>query len=134
VDFDLRSRLLAKAETISAAESLQEWDAGLPKLWLITRTLALRQRQPDWFSSGSYRPLTAQGSRLGHLIGFVRSEQMITLLPRFTLSLRGEWSDTTVQLPAGRWENHFTGETHEGEVQPAHLFQTFPVALLTKLS
>lgn len=132
VDFDLRTKFLSRADQLSAAEVLQEWDSGLPKLWMITRTLALRKQNPEWFSSGAYQPLTARGSRLGHLLAFSRSEQIITVVPRFTLSLRGEWGDTALPLPAGRWKNQFTGESCDTEILPAQLFRGFPVALLTK--
>ena len=39
-------------------------DEGLPKLWLISRVLGLRAREPQWFAgTGSYEPLYGQGAK-----------------------------------------------------------------------
>ncbi len=110
-------------------------DPGRAKLWLIARGLALRRAQARCFARGSaYQPVVAQGSRLGHVFGFLRGGEVLTLVPRFTHSLRGDWGNTLVPLPAGRWKNWLTGATLEGDVTPAELFKDFPVAALVKQS
>jgi len=54
------------------------------------------------------------------------------VVPRFTLTLGGEWDDTRLPLPGGCWRNCFTGEFVQREVSPAALFASFPVALLIR--
>ncbi len=135
VDFDLRRRLMARLDGMPPDQALHDWDAGLPKLWLIHQALALRRKHPECFARGSaYEPVTAAGARLGHVLGFIRGGQVLTLVPRFTHSLRGDWGDTRVTLPAGEWRHVFTEERFAGEVSPNTLFHAFPVALLVRTS
>lgn len=131
VDFALRRAQLTRLEEMPADQALQDWDLGLPKLWLIQQTLALRRRHPGWFARGSsYQPVTAAGARLGHVLGFVRGGQALTLVPRFTHTLQGDWGDTRIVLPPGDWHHVYADEHFAGEVSPAALFHAFPVALL----
>jgi (1->4)-alpha-D-glucan 1-alpha-D-glucosylmutase len=133
VDFALRYRLLREAKHMNAAQALSDWDSGLPKLWMIGRTLALRTRNPALFAATSpYQPLVAQGSNLGKVLAFRRGEQLIAVVPRLTATLSGEWGDTRLPLPGGEWHNCFTEEIVEREASPAVLFKHFPVALLRK--
>ncbi|MGH9001694.1 MAG: malto-oligosyltrehalose synthase, partial [Acidimicrobiia bacterium] len=68
VDWELRGRLLAEAETMSPASAWAERAAeGLPKMLLTQRGLHLRRRRPDAFR-GAYEPLAATGARAGHVI------------------------------------------------------------------
>ncbi len=49
------------------------------------------------------------------------------------MSLAGEWADTTIELPAGRWRNCVSGEEHRGgSVALRGVLDRFPVALLVK--
>jgi (1->4)-alpha-D-glucan 1-alpha-D-glucosylmutase len=133
VDFPVRKELLDRLVGMTAATVLQDWDSGLPKMWLIAKTLALRRAHPAWFARGSsYQPLTASGARLGHVLGFVRDGNVLTLVPRFTYSLREGWGDTRITLPAGNWHHLFLDESFSGEISPAALFHAFPVALLVR--
>jgi (1->4)-alpha-D-glucan 1-alpha-D-glucosylmutase len=131
VDFALRRELMARLDDLPADGALHEWDLGLPKMWLIHKTLALRRNHPEWFArGGAYQPVTASGARLGHVLGFIRGGRALTLVPRFTHSLRGDWADTMVALPPGEWRHVFSDERFAGEVSPNTLFHAFPVALL----
>jgi (1->4)-alpha-D-glucan 1-alpha-D-glucosylmutase len=133
VDYERRRSLLGSVEHVGRAPADLDWDSGLPKLWLIARTLAVRRRLPESFGpDGAYHPLLARGSRLGHILAYTRGENVITVVPRFTLTLDGRWSDTTIPLPPGEWRNEFTGATHSGEITPQECFGNFPVALLVK--
>ncbi len=134
VDFERRQELLHRCRALSVAEATADWNSGLPKLWMIARVLELRRLQPQCFSPGSaYRPIMAQGARLGHLLAFQRGECVITAVPRFIFALNGEWGDTRLPLPEGSWKNNFTGATLSGDATtPAVLFGGFPVALLVK--
>jgi (1->4)-alpha-D-glucan 1-alpha-D-glucosylmutase len=133
VDFELRASLLRRCREMSAADVLGDWDSGLPKLWLTSRILKLRRERPQDFSDHSkYQPLVAQGAHLGNLLAFRRGENLIAVVPRFTLSVNGDWGDTRLSLPRGAWKNHFTGSISRGAAPPAELFDPFPVALLIR--
>jgi (1->4)-alpha-D-glucan 1-alpha-D-glucosylmutase len=134
VDFALRARLLQRARGMQAAEVLQEWESGLPKLWMTTRVLALRRERSELFAEASrYQPLVAQGSHLAKLLAFRRGENLISVVPRFTMTLGAEWGDTRLPLPGGQWRNCFTDEVVQREAVPAALFAQFPVALLLRV-
>jgi (1->4)-alpha-D-glucan 1-alpha-D-glucosylmutase len=116
---------------VNPIPSLDDADDGRTKLWLIARGLALRRAHARCFARGAaYQPIVAQGSRLGHLFGFLRGGEVLTLVPRFLHTLRGDWGNTLVPLPPGTWKNWLTGATLQGDVVPAELFRDFPVAAL----
>ncbi|MEO7208749.1 MAG: malto-oligosyltrehalose synthase [Steroidobacteraceae bacterium] len=131
VDFEERARLLKSAPELGAAEALADSESGLPKLWMTARVLRLRhERGEDFSAAAKYQPLVAQGSHLGSLLAFRRGENLIAVVPRFIMTLSGEWGDTRLPLPGGAWRNCFTGECVQREVTPGALFASFPVALL----
>jgi (1->4)-alpha-D-glucan 1-alpha-D-glucosylmutase len=133
VDFALRAELMRRVRNLNAAEALADWDSGVPKLWMTARILRLRNQRPEDFSPASkYQPLVAQGSHLGRLLAFRRGDNLIAVVPRFTMTLAGEWADTRLPLPGGAWRNCFTDELIQREVAPAALFAAFPVALLIR--
>ena len=64
VDFEVRRGLLEDAATLSAEEAWRRREEGLPKLWLIRKTLAARAQRPEWFAGTSaYEPLIARAVR-----------------------------------------------------------------------
>jgi (1->4)-alpha-D-glucan 1-alpha-D-glucosylmutase len=134
VDFDLRRRLLAEIRTLSITEILNRHAEGLPKLFLLQRVLSARGRCAEAFGAkGAYRPLAADGNRSGHLVAFVRGEKAATLAPRLVVGLDGNWGNTVIDLPAGNWENVFSGEHFSGGTQKlTRLLAHFPVALIVK--
>jgi (1->4)-alpha-D-glucan 1-alpha-D-glucosylmutase len=133
VDFELRAALVRRAHSLSVAEVVAQWDSGLPKLWLTARLLAIRRERAEDFSDQSrYQPLVAQGTHLGRLLAFRRGENLIAVVPRFTMTLGGEWNDTLLPLPGGAWRNCFTDAVVQREVTPDTLFNSFPVALLIR--
>ena len=69
-----------------------------------------RERSEDFSADAKYQPLVAQGSHLGRLLAFRRGENLIAVVPRFTMTLAGEWGDTRLPLPGGSWRNCFTDE------------------------
>ena len=133
VDFELRAALLRRCRSLSASEAVADWDSGLPKLWLTMRVLALRRlRASDFSYQSKYQPLVAQGTHLGNLLAFRRGENLIAVVPRFNMTVNGDWSDTRLPLPRGAWKNCFTDAELEGSVRPEELFGVFPVALLSR--
>jgi (1->4)-alpha-D-glucan 1-alpha-D-glucosylmutase len=124
---------LRRAAQLSVSDVLFDWDSGLPKLWMTARVLRLRrERREDFSADAKYQPLVAQGSHLGRLLAFRRGENLIAVVPRFTMTLAGDWGDTRLPLPGGSWRNCFTGESVQREISPAALFASFPVALLVR--
>jgi (1->4)-alpha-D-glucan 1-alpha-D-glucosylmutase len=134
VDYDLRRHLLGELEGLGAEAAWARPEEGLPKLLVVQRTLQLRRRRPAPFGpSGTYRPLLAQGPKARHAVAFVRSEEVITIVPRLVLGLAGNWATTELELPPGRWRDEFTGAEMEGGRRPlAGLLDRFPVALLSR--
>lgn len=128
VDFAQRRQFLASCGNIPT-----DWDNGLPKLWLIQRALEARRERAASFD-GPHQPLSARGSRLSHLVSYLRGDDVLVVVPRFTLSLGGDWGDTALGLPAGEWKDALAGSTFAGDVTPDELFEKFPVALLLRES
>jgi (1->4)-alpha-D-glucan 1-alpha-D-glucosylmutase len=134
VDYGLRRRLLDRLEGATPEDVMKEADEGLPKLWLISQALRLRADCPAAFGAQStYEPLAAKGSRAPHAVGFVRGGDVATIVPRLVMTLAGEWADTTIALPSGRWRNCLSGDEHAGgSVALREILDRFPVALLVR--
>ncbi|HTV97504.1 MAG TPA: malto-oligosyltrehalose synthase [Steroidobacteraceae bacterium] len=133
VDFDLRSRLLERCRSASAEDLVGDWDCGLPKIWMTMRLLALRRRRAaDFLPQSRYQPLVAQGAHLGNLLAFRRGENLIAVVPRFSMTVGGNWGDTRLPLPRGVWVNAFTDARLQGGIGPDEIFGCFPVALLVR--
>jgi (1->4)-alpha-D-glucan 1-alpha-D-glucosylmutase len=132
VDYELRRRLLDQAKRMSAAEVLRENDSGLPKLWLIWKTLSLRRQRPELFD-GAYEPVYASGARGDCVVALRRGERLIAVVPRLVSRLGDGWDDTSLTLPEGAWRNWLTGaEIGRGDVPAGELLRDFPVALLVR--
>jgi (1->4)-alpha-D-glucan 1-alpha-D-glucosylmutase len=135
VDFELREQALLRCRQFTPSQVSAECDSGIPKLWMIDRLLSLRRERPEDFSPQSkYQPLVAQGSHLGRLLAFRRGDNLIAVVPRFTLTLGGDWDDTRLPLPGGVWRDLFSGQILQREASPAALFADFPVSLLVRES
>jgi (1->4)-alpha-D-glucan 1-alpha-D-glucosylmutase len=135
VDYDLRRRLLAELDHLSPEEILARADEGLPKLWTIRQSLRARNAYPEEFgAAGGYRALWPAGPKASYLVAFQRGSGVIVAAPRLFMSM-GEWDETTLEVPEGRWKNQFTGDTVEGGKQEiGTLLKRFPILLLTRES
>jgi (1->4)-alpha-D-glucan 1-alpha-D-glucosylmutase len=129
VDFAERKRLLSEAKELSAEEAWKCRDEGLPKLWLIQKTLAYRA-QHDKVFNGDYEPMFPRGESTEHVVAFIRGGSAITVVPRFTRRRAGEMP--VLHLPQGTWRNEYTGESFSGEATTSDLLKKFPVALLVR--
>ncbi|WP_028321562.1 malto-oligosyltrehalose synthase [Desulfatiglans anilini] len=131
VDFSLRQRLLSELKELGPADVLARMDEGLPKLWLIQKTLELRKRREAFFLSQDYAPLYACGRKAEAVVAFSRAGKVVVVAPRFPLKGGGEWGDTSLALPPGRWRDAFSDARFEGgERRVADLLRLFPVGLL----
>jgi len=131
IDYEHRQRLLAELRDADPARVLARADDGAPKLWLISRLLEQRRRRPELFESSTYTPLAALGAKAQHVVSFAR-DRLLVIVPRLLVGLGGDWGDTTIELPPGRWKNLLTGDESQGgsPVAMSQMLQSFPVAVL----
>ncbi len=107
---------------------------GRLKLFLIWRTLCLRQQQPDLFQEGEYIPLAVEGAKADHVVAFARKSKtamVLVVVPRLVAGLLNGidgapigphvWEDTSVLLPftndSEKYCNALTGEV----LSPRHI-------------
>jgi (1->4)-alpha-D-glucan 1-alpha-D-glucosylmutase len=129
--------------SISISRLLETPEDGRIKLYMIWRTLCLRQEQPELFQRGEYLPLAVAGAKADHVIAFARkfeNTSVVVVVPRLVASLVNGvhtdvhtdshsdidtdlapigarvWEDTHVLLPCACREecrNVFTGKALE---------------------
>jgi (1->4)-alpha-D-glucan 1-alpha-D-glucosylmutase len=128
IDFELSRQLLEEAKKISVEKIWERRGEGLPKIWLIHKTLKLRAQKKKLFD-GDYEPLLARGKKAKHAVAFMRDGGLITIVPHLVLGLKN-WGDTFMELPRGHWRNEFTGEKFVSSARLSELLNKFPVALL----
>jgi (1->4)-alpha-D-glucan 1-alpha-D-glucosylmutase len=104
-----------------------------PKLRVVSHALRLRRQRPETFLSGGYTPLLADGPAAAHAIAFLRGDDVLVAVSRWTVHLSETgWGDTSLQLPPGDWTDLLTGRRFTGGVRIAELFAELPGALLEK--
>ena len=130
VDFELRRQYLAKAKHQNFEEAWSERASGLTKLWLIRRVLQVRRDNPSLFSS-AYEPVRVSGAQASHVLAFARGQGAVVVTPRLLGSFHGDWADTKVELPAGRWQNVLTDSPSEDGGMKT-LTARIPLALLLR--
>jgi (1->4)-alpha-D-glucan 1-alpha-D-glucosylmutase len=104
-----------------------------PKIRVVTAALRLRRERPDVFSSGGYRPVLAGGSAREHVVAFLRGDDVLVAVSRWSVRLADTgWGDTSLALPDGDWTDRLTGLRFSGRVKLTGLFADLPVTLLEK--
>lgn len=104
-----------------------------PKLRVVAAALAARRARPDTFLRGGYRPVLAAGPRAGHLVAFLRADDVLVAVSRWTVALADTgWGTTTLALPEGGWTDRITGARQHGPAPAAELFADLPVVLLER--
>jgi (1->4)-alpha-D-glucan 1-alpha-D-glucosylmutase len=142
-------------DALSTGRLLATPEDGRLKLYLIWRTLCLRQQQPDLFQHGEYLPLAVEGPKANHVVAFARKSGTTTALivvPRLIAGLLNDfdidlppigprvWDDTCVLLPfrssSEKCRNAFTGEVldlqqtgESARIGVSKALAEFPVAL-----
>jgi (1->4)-alpha-D-glucan 1-alpha-D-glucosylmutase len=101
------------------------------KIWLTARLLHHRAERPDIYASGTYEPLAVEGEKAHHLVAFTRG-RLVVLTGRHLWKLAGDWGDTTVELPSGRWRAVIggTGAAGAGRHRVGDFLGHGPVAVL----
>ncbi len=132
VDYAVRTKLLGELVGMTPAAVLGRMEDGLPKLHVLHESLRLRRERPEWFGAeAAYGAVEAKGEKAGHVVAFLRAGMVLSVAPVQWLTVAGNWGDTALTLPAGRWRNRLTGELVEGGEQLlSALLEDFPVALL----
>ncbi|HVH63292.1 MAG TPA: malto-oligosyltrehalose synthase [Candidatus Dormibacteraeota bacterium] len=126
VAFDMRARMLSEIRDLDAEAALARVDEGATKLWLISRLLPHRPQRV------TYTPVPVTGSKARHAVAFQR-ERLFVLVPRLVLKLGGDWADTEVALPQGRWTNVLTGEAVDGgTIAVVDAVKRFPIVVLER--
>ena len=125
VDYKLRETLLSQLDKRPA---LINDEQGVNKLFVTQRLLTLRKSNSALGSDASYRGVNVTGSQAHHTFAFMRSEDVITLVPRSA----DTWDDTALDFPKGSWVNVFTNETWAGRAAVADLLAQFPVAVFER--
>jgi (1->4)-alpha-D-glucan 1-alpha-D-glucosylmutase len=140
-------------DALSIRRLLETPEDGRIKMYLIWRTLCLRQQQPDLFQQGEYIPLAVEGAKAKHVVAFARKSGTTTALvvvPRLVAGLLNDidlppigprvWDDTHVLLPfpsiSEKCRNAFTGEVLDlqktdeyAKIDVSKALAEFPVAL-----
>jgi (1->4)-alpha-D-glucan 1-alpha-D-glucosylmutase len=135
VDYEARRKMLSELQNgMSPEEIMRRIDSGLPKLWVTHNALILRREHPEWFGAeAAYAPLIAEGQKREYVVGYLRDNHVVTLVPRWTLKLGDSWASTTLDLPPGAWKNVLTGDVVKGgRLRVQTLLHRFPVALLMR--
>lgn len=134
VDFESLRSLMGEMKSLSAEEIWARRESGMPKMYVIQKTLQLRRQMPEAFGpEGEYQQLPARGSKAQHAIIYMRGRKIVTIAPRLVIGLGGDWENTAVTLPDDTWQELLTGAQFIGGViQLADVLSTFPVALLVR--
>jgi (1->4)-alpha-D-glucan 1-alpha-D-glucosylmutase len=146
VDFAHRAMLLESVDeglegdrVRMLAQWLREWHDGRIKVATMRVLLALRARAAELFASGVYEPCAVTGPRADELIAYVRRHErnfVVTAVQRFPVRAERarEWRGTRIRVPgaADGLVDVLTGRTVSGDLDPAELFTTLPVAVLER--
>jgi (1->4)-alpha-D-glucan 1-alpha-D-glucosylmutase len=134
VDYDRLSADLAATAGWPAGLMTVEYDRAADdraKTWLTARLLRHRRDRPETYSDGSYERLSVEGEKADHLVAFTRG-RLVVLAGRHLWRLGGDWGDTTVELPAGRWQAVIGADpdTRAGRHRVGDILGHGPVAVL----
>ncbi len=146
VDYEYRERALDALGAVPAAEAIREalgtLEDGRVKLLVMQKTLEVRNTHRAAFDEGAYTPVEV--SDTDHAFAFLRGEDVMVVIPRFTYTLTGgkaavplgaDWGDLRVSAPAGTWRNAFSDRSLEATsdgLRLAEVFAELPVAVLLR--
>ncbi|KQY10241.1 maltooligosyl trehalose synthase [Mycobacterium sp. Root135] len=108
-------------------------EASDPKLRIVTAALHSRADRQESYLTGGYQPVLAEGAAAQHLISFLRGDDVLVAVQRWTVGLTETgWGDTSLPLPDGDWVDRFTGRSFSGRVSATDLFTDLPATLLER--
>ena len=149
-DFKHRAALLSEVRSRTPADLVSGWTTAAIKLRLLHEGLALRRSLSGW-ATGAYMPITAQGPKKDHVVGFARTLDeavVVAIGVRLPFDLLGNqnvplvpaegWGATRLELPPDLYglqlfnvvscESVILAEPH---LSIRKLLRHFPVALLS---
>jgi (1->4)-alpha-D-glucan 1-alpha-D-glucosylmutase len=148
VDFGARARTLEALATTGLAQARERWRDGWLKLFIAHRLLAVRNRFPDLFRFGDYRPLVIEGEAAEHVLAFGRrwqdAEIVVVVCRLLATKMRGDGSSfwphgalfgesPIIGVTSRRWSDIVSGV----EVRPcsrgfatSEVLSALPVAVL----
>ena len=86
------------------------------------------------FTSAATPRLLATGSARDHIVAFMRGEDVLAAVTRWTVRLAETgWGDTVLALPDGVWTDRIGGGRFSGPAAAADLFAELPVVLLERV-
>jgi (1->4)-alpha-D-glucan 1-alpha-D-glucosylmutase len=158
VDYVLRQQMLESNQKAGSdgelrliRDLLDNPEDGRIKLYLICKTLALRQERPSIFQEGEYISLQVEGAKADRVVAFVKklgASIVLVVVPRLVAGLLSDfasppigeqvWGDTRIVLPfhSEGFRNILTGEAlrpeqtaGQAKLPVAKLLGEFPVAL-----
>lgn len=104
-----------------------------PKMRVVTAALGARRDRPRTFRDGGYRPVLATGPGAGHALAFLRGDDVLVAVSRWTVRLAETgWGATAITLPPGTWTDRITRRRHQGATATTELFGELPVSLLER--
>ena len=108
-------------------------DASDPKLRIVTAALHSRADRPESYLSGGYQPVLAEGAAAQHVISFLRGDDVLVAVRRWTVGLAETgWGDTSLPRPDGDWVDRLTGRSFSGRASATELFTDLPATLLER--
>ncbi len=120
-DFALRQELLKRVGAAIKDENYEsmyeEWEIGLPKLFVLHRSLATRNAYPEAFdpatdgTPAALEMLDIRGEHRRNYFGFLRGGNVATILRRFHVYPQ---SNAAVELPKGAWRDVLSGNVIDG--------------------
>jgi (1->4)-alpha-D-glucan 1-alpha-D-glucosylmutase len=103
------------------------------KMGVVAAALRMRRRRPDTFLSGGYTPVLAEGAGAEHLVAFLRGDDVLVAVSRYTVRLsQTDWGHTFLTFPNGHWTDAITGRRYSGRLDVSELFNLTPVVLLER--
>lgn len=137
VDFTAREAMLTELDAAapgSAAATPAVDETGAARMLLTSRALRLRREHPELFTD--YTPLQVTGALAEHALGFDRGG-VATVVTRFpaTLAAEGGFTDETVALAPGTWQDVLTLRevtATDAGVALSQILDTYPVAILRR--
>ncbi|MFH1379945.1 MAG: malto-oligosyltrehalose synthase [bacterium] len=153
IDYALRTsyleEIIKKEQDIPLLidELYQQYADGRIKLYLIYKTLALRNSNPELFQKGSYIPIDVEGLHKDSITAYMRRYEQSSILiiaPRLLNSiikpnekpLQDVWQDTRLLLlpeAPSAWINTITGQylaSSSNGIMIAEALSLFPVCIL----
>ena len=100
---------------------------------VVSAALHARRDRPEVFLHGGYRPVLASGAAAEHLLAFLRGDDVLVAVSRWTVRLSETgWADTVIEVPDGSWTVRVSSTRFTGKISAAELFADLPVALLER--